>query len=239
MLIAAICDDDSLHLKWAEEMTAAAFNAAGQVYSMNLFSSAEELLQWMAADRKQPDLAVLDIEMDGENGISLAKKLNAAAPACRIIFLTSYVDYAPDVYEAEHIWFVVKSRAEEHFEAAVRKALASIAESETVKPGLLIREGGKSVLLTLENVLFLSKVGRKAQIMCVDGAHLAAKNPAELIPSGLKDHFVRCHQGYWVNIAQIAELDHEEFVLKGGSRIPISRTFREEAKRRFLDQYRI
>ena len=193
----------------------------------------------MAADRKQPDLAVLDIEMGGENGISLAKKLNAAAPACRIIFLTSYVDYASDAYEAEHIWFVVKSRAEEYFEAAVRKALTSIAEGEIVKPGLLIREGGKSVLLPLENVLFLSKVGRKAQIMCADGAHLAAKNPAELIPSGLKDHFVRCHQGYWVNIAQIAELDHEEFVLKGGSRIPISRTFREEAKRRFLDQYRI
>ena len=41
MLIAAICDDDSLHLKWAEEMTAAALNAAGQVYSIYLFSSSE------------------------------------------------------------------------------------------------------------------------------------------------------------------------------------------------------
>lgn len=239
MLITAICDDNALHLKRAEEMTVLALNEAGQVYSLQLFSSAEELLTWMEMEEKRPDLAVLDIEMDGEDGISLAKKLNEIAPACRIIFLTSYVDYAPDAYEAEHIWFVVKSRAKEHFERAVKKALSSLAERETARPGFLIREEGKSVLLPLDDILFISKVGRKSQIICLTGVHMASKNPADLIPAGLKDHFLRCHQGYLVNISQITELDHEEFILKNGSRIPISRTYRDDAKKRFFERYRL
>ncbi len=239
MLITAICDDNAQHLKRAEEMTMQALNDAQQPFALNTFASAEELLSWMDTEAMQPDLAVLDIEMGGEDGISLAKKLNQSAPACRIIFLTSYVDYAPDAYEAEHIWFVVKNRAEEHFNAAVKKALKSLAEKETARTGLLIREEGKSVLLPLEDILFISKVGRKTQIMCVDGPHYAAENPAGLIPDGLTENFLRCHQGYWVNFSQIHELDHEEFVLRDGTRVPISRGFRDEAKRRFFDRYRL
>ncbi len=239
MLITAICDDNAQHLKRAEEMTVKALNEAEKVFSLREFASAEELLGWMDREDARPDLAVLDIEMGGENGISLAKKLNALAPACRIIFLTNYVDYAPDAYEAEHIWFVVKSRAEEHFGAAIGKALRSLAEKETARPGLLIREGGKAVLLPLDTILYVTRVGRKAQVECLDGPHFAAESPARLIPARLAGHFLRCHQGYWVNVSQIAELDHEEFVLTNGARIPLSRGFRDEAKRRFFERYRL
>lgn len=239
MLTTAICDDNAIHLKKAREMTAAALTAASQSFILHEFSSAEELLAWMGSEDNQPDLAVLDIEMDGEDGISLAKKLNQLVPACRIIFLTSYVDYAPDVYAADHIWFVVKSRAAEHFDAAVCKALKSLEEQETASPGLLVREGGKTIFLELSDVLYISKVGRKALVKCISGEHLDRKNPASLIPVGLEHLFIRCHQGYWVNSSQIAELDHEEFVLKDGSRIPISRTYRDKAKRRFFERYRL
>ena len=239
MLTVAICDDNAAHLKKAEEMTAAALKGAEQSFVLREFSSAEELLTWTGSEEAFPDLAVLDIEMDGEDGISLAKKLNRLAPGCRIIFLTSYVDYAPDVYAAEHIWFVVKSRAQEHFDAAIRKALDSLQENEAALPGILVRENGRTVFLDLEDVLYISKIGRKAQVKCLSGEHLDRKNPASLIPAGLQNRFLRCHQGYWVNLSQIAELDHEEFVLKDGSRIPISRTFREEAKRRFFERYRL
>ena len=239
MLTVAICDDNAIHLKKAEEITDHALTAAQQLFRMYQFASAEDLLAWISSEEILPDLAVLDIEMGGEDGISLAKKLNLLAPGCRIIFLTSYVDYAPDAYEADHIWFVVKGRVQEHFDAAIRKALDSLKENETAIPGILVRENGRTVFLSLEEILYISKAGRKAQVKCLTGEHLDRKNPASLIPAGLQTHFIRCHQGYWVNISQISELDHEEFVLKDGSRIPISRTFREEAKRRFFERYRL
>ena len=48
--------------------------------------------------------------MDGMNGIELANELNSTLPECRIIYLTGYLDYAPDVYTTEHVWFVLKDR---------------------------------------------------------------------------------------------------------------------------------
>ncbi|MBQ9561944.1 MAG: response regulator transcription factor [Lachnospiraceae bacterium] len=239
MLTIAICDDNPLHLGDARARTERALRARGRKFRISAFSSAEEFLERMGNEDWQPDIAVLDIEMDGENGISLAQKLNERAPACRIIFLTGYVDYAPEVYVAEHIWFVVKSRVEEFFEAAVDKALASLDEKDAAVPGLLVRENGKRLVVPMEDILYIGKIGRKAQIHCVDRDYYDSRLPGALIPEALKEHFLRCHQGYWVNFRMIEEIDHEEFVLRGGVRVPIGRTFRDEARKTFFEQYHI
>jgi len=177
--------------------------------------------------------------MDGENGIQLAKKLNEKVPDCRIIFLTSYIDYAPEVYETQHVWFVVKNRADEFFEQAVHKALASIAEDSTAAPDIMIRENGRQILVPVRDILYIGKVGRKAQVHCADRDYYDTRRPAQLIPESLSGRFLRCHQGYWVNFQMINELDHEEFVLQGGDRIPISRTYRDAARKAFFEQYHL
>ena len=237
MIHIAICDDNPVHLRLAEEMTGEALQARSVSYSTRLFSSAEELLACISSEDFQPEISVLDIEMGGENGISLAKKLNHLLPGCRIIFLTSYLEYAPDAYEAEHIWFVVKARAKEHFGPAMDKALTSLAKSETAAPGLLIREDGKTVFLPLDEIIYVSRIDRKAFIHSTRGDHSDTRRPGLLIPAGLENAFLRCHQGYWLNRSWIRELDHEEFILKDGMRIPISRTYRDAARAAFFDMF--
>lgn len=235
-MIAAICDDNPLHLKKAESLTRDYTEAHRISCRIHRFSAPEALLAALEEDEMQPDLAVLDIEMPGEDGISLAKKMNRLVPGCRIIFLTSYIDYAPEAYEAEHIWFVVKNRTDEFFTPAMDKAMTSLAERETASPGLLVREEGRTVFLPLDSVIYLSKVGRKALIHCTDGDYTDTRRPSLLIPPALADHFLQCHQGYWVSLQRIRELDHETFVMDDGSRIPISRTFRSTARQVFFDR---
>ena len=140
---------------------------------------------------------------------------------------------------AEHIWFVVKSRADEFFESAIRKALASFKEEETAVPGLVVRENGKRILVPLDEILYVGKVGRKAQVRCFNRSYLDTRRPSLLIPDTLAESFLHCHQGYWVNFRMIEEMDHEEFVLRGGVRIPISRTFRQHAREVFFERYHI
>ena len=237
MLKIVICDDQEEHLRRAEALADRTFAAEGQQIRKHLFESAEELLSWMETENSAPDVAVLDIELEGEDGISLAKKLNALAPGCRIIFLTSYLDYAMDVYEAEHIWFVVKKQAEEYFPAAVKKALRSLAERETVVPALIVSENRRKTVIPIDRILYLSKMGRKGQVVCVDGEYLDRRGPAALIPAAYREHFLRCHEGYWVNVGMIAQLDRDCFVLKDGTRIPISRGFKAEARSRFFERF--
>jgi len=239
MLNTAVCDDNPIHLEKAAAMARRFLAKTGKQFKITRFDSAESMLDHMESNEWQPDIAVLDIEMDGENGISLARKLNEAAPACRIIFLTAYVDHAPEAYLAEHIWFVVKSRAEEFFEAAMEKAVTSIDEGNISIPVIIVRNNGKKTLVPIDTILYIGKVGRKAHVHCVDSDYYDTRRPALLIPENLEGNFIQCHQGYWVNSARIKEIDRNEFVLQGGERVPVSRTFRDDARKRFFDQMRI
>lgn len=239
MLKITVCDDNPVHLKIAETMVKSSLDSAGEAYAVQPFTEPGMLISEIEGNGYAPDIAVLDIEIGEEDGIVLAKRLNSLIPQCRIIFLTSYLNYAQDVYEAEHIWFVVKKDAEKYFDTAMKKALRSLQERESAVPGIIVREKGSSIFVPLDQILYISKVDRKAQVRCLNRDYYDTRRPAVLIPDALMTSFIRCHQGYWVNAAKIEELDHETFILTGGMQVPISRTFREEARRCFFDRYRI
>ena len=88
MINVAVCDDEPIHRRDAEKRVERILHAEGIAFRLLMFSSAEELLARTEVGEWQPEIAVLDIEMDGEDGISLARKLNEKIPACRIIFFT-------------------------------------------------------------------------------------------------------------------------------------------------------
>lgn len=237
MLTVVLCDDIELHLKQAEKQVSDILNRQDIPYELHLFHDAESLLTQIEFQEILPDIAILDIEMDGEDGISLAKKLNSIDEKCCVIFLTGYLKYAPDAYATEHIWFVFKNRSEEHLEPAVLKALDVYRHNQTASPGIVVRDNRNSKMIPVEEILYISKVGRKAQVRCVDGEYFDTRSPAALIPAEMSEYFLRCHQSYWVNFKMIRELDKEELVLKGGIRIPVSRSRREEVRKKFFERY--
>lgn len=59
--------------------------------------------------RENPaDIAFLDIEMYGLNGIELAKRFKEAAPAVKIIFSTGFPDYALDAFSVHANGYLLK-----------------------------------------------------------------------------------------------------------------------------------
>ena len=64
-------------------------------------------LKVLESDTKY-DIAFLDIEMPGINGIQLAKKLKAINPLIKIIFVTAYNDYALEAYRMHASGYVTK-----------------------------------------------------------------------------------------------------------------------------------
>ena len=54
------------------------------------------------------DIAFLDIEMPGINGIQLAKKLKAVHPLIKVIFVTAYHEYALEAYKVHASGYITK-----------------------------------------------------------------------------------------------------------------------------------
>ena len=229
MLHIAICDDEALHREHTALLTQKELSERAP--EIDCFDGAEALLQAMSAGDYTPDIAVLDIQMDGMDGIELAHRLNELAPECRIIFLTSYLSFAPDVYETRHAYFVLKNQISERIGAALHKALLTLPDDELC---LRFKSGGAARLLPVREVLYLERRLHKTRIATTSEEAFTQTAPQELVSALPEGLFIHCHQSFWVNREHISELAKGVFVLTDGERIPISRTYLKAAREAFL-----
>lgn len=92
------------------------------------FYTSKELLDYQDIPL---DAVFLDIELGRQNGIMIAKKLNRIRPNCRIIYMTNYLHYATEIYNTEHIWFVVKKQFRDKIGEIINRILHDL-ENKTV-----------------------------------------------------------------------------------------------------------
>jgi len=230
MLRIAICDDQPLHGEAASKAVADCLSRTEA--EIRVFDSPERLLDDIGQGGYCPQIAILDIRMDGLDGIELARRLNALSPACAIIFLTSFLEYATEVYDTEHVYFIVKSELKDRIGAAIEKAL----HTEPVKPLLLYFLVNSSVqAVPAADVLYVERCLRKTKLQMADDTLWTGSTPGSMLKGDAALCFIRCHQSYWVNFRHIRSMHTDSFVLYDGSRIPITRTYRAAAKERFFD----
>jgi two-component system response regulator DesR len=81
----------------------------------------DEVLE--AARRTQPDVALLDIEMPGLDGLAAAAALGREVPGCRVLILTTFgrPGYLRRAMEAGALGFVVKDAPAEELARAIRR----------------------------------------------------------------------------------------------------------------------
>jgi two-component system response regulator DesR len=79
-----------------------------------------------AALEAHPDVAVLDIEMPGLDGLSAAAKLRAVLPGCQVLIVTTFgrPGYLRRAMEAGARGFLVKDGPVEQLADAIRRVLA-------------------------------------------------------------------------------------------------------------------
>ncbi len=79
-----------------------------------------------AAKEHRPDVALLDIEMPGLDGLAAAAVLADQLPSCRVVMLTTFgrAGYLRRAMEAGAVGFVVKDAPAEVLAEAIRRVMA-------------------------------------------------------------------------------------------------------------------
>lgn len=97
-----LVDDEELQLIRLEK----------SVYSVlpeaKLFSFSNPIKAYEESQKTKMDLAFLDIEMPGLDGIRLAKKLKTVNPLINIVFVTAYDNYALEAYKIHASGYISK-----------------------------------------------------------------------------------------------------------------------------------
>jgi two-component system, NarL family, response regulator DesR len=128
-----------------------------------------------AAREHKPDVALLDIEMPGLDGLAAAAALHQEVPVCRVLILTTFgrPGYLRRAMESGALGFVVKDAPAEQLADAVRRvhngervvdpalAAATLAGGNSPLTGrerdVLVAARGGSTVADIAGMLFLSE----------------------------------------------------------------------------------
>jgi two-component system response regulator DesR len=85
----------------------------------------------------QPDVAMLDIEMPGADGLTAAAELRAKLPSCRVMILTTFgrPGYLRRAMESGAVGFLLKDAPAAQLAAAIRRVMAG---ERVVDPALAV-----------------------------------------------------------------------------------------------------
>ena len=120
-----------------------------------------------------PDVALLDIEMPGGDGLTAAAALKESLPSCRVIMLTTFgrAGYLRRAMESGAVGFLLKDAPASELARAIRRAIAG---ERVVDPGLAtaalseganpLTEREREVLSASANGATIEDVARKLHL---------------------------------------------------------------------------
>ena len=166
MVNCAICDDNKYFAEMAESLIRASFLETYSAVNLITYTNSEEFLR-AVRDGKTFDVIFLDIEMPGENGIEVAKKIKEKIPGCIIVFLTSHVEYAVEGYELEVFRFIPKSDIEIKIKRCVEDIISRIELQNDFS--YVIEKNNELERIRYKDIKYIKKDGKYACMSCTNG----------------------------------------------------------------------
>ena len=215
-----------------------------QINVVATFSSATEAERH--ARESAPQLMLLDIRMPELDGLELVASLAARGVKPYVIFVTAYQDRAVDAFSVGAVDYLLKPFDSERFARAIARAKSMIAAvreqaaaAAVAQPApapartrLLLSERGKVVVLALRDIEFVQAAAKHVKVYAGGRCYSFRQSLAELEERLDPASFVRVHRSTVVNVEHIAEMHplfhgDYELVLRRGTRLTLSRRFRE------------
>lgn len=196
---------------------------------LRAFDSAESFLSAMS-DISAIHGFFLDLYLPKMNGIDLAKIIRSKSAQVPIIFVSNSGYYLKEGYEVQAYRYLIKPVPQED----INHCLNYIAKHQMDHDHnvFCVRVQGEEKVFHLSDVIMISLDAHRVLIKTREGTYgtpLRTKF-AEFLKSLPNNHFIRCHQSFFVNPLYIRSFTMNSIVLDDKEIIPISRSFRKKAR---------
>lgn len=229
MIKITVCDDDPDVLDSIVRLIKKNY---GNAVTITVCSQAQRLVEeWKASGDNRADIVIMDIVFEQNNGIEAAKTLQQLSRDVKVIFLSGYLEYAADIFEADPFYFLVKPVKEKKLVDAIDRALEKISEED--KKCLLLQSRGEVVKVKIDDIWYVESSRRSLTIYEAGESSRVLMKLSDM-EKLLPEYFLRCHQSYLVNIDRIRKFTLDGIVLIDGRVIPVSRARYSETKDKFL-----
>jgi len=212
----AICDDSSIDVCSLVSMMEGA-------HVHRIFSTAEELLSELEDANARFELYLLDIFMEGMNGIELGKRIRELDDGALICYVSSSPDYYAEAFSIYAFQYLIKPVTEEAFQELLRRASEQLARDR--KQSVRLSSKGRTISIPYGRVLYIASMGHELSIHLKDGSVEKVRGRLDELADVLDGAvFARCHQSFLVNLYNVTALETNSFFC-GTEEIPISKRY--------------
>ena len=227
----AICDDHPQELKKMAAVMDRFSQETGQPVRHQLFSDPEELLT--AAKALRFSHYFLDVMMPSMDGITVAQEIRIFDQEAKIVFTTSFKEYAYQSYRVKASDYLLKPVREEQLLELLRQFHRQASADDDC---LSVQTGRGFFRVPFSQLSFLEVYQKKLYFHTKDQqVRTAAGAMAEYEQALMaRPEFVKIHRSYIVNLSQVSSLSAEGCLLFTGENLPISRLLFHQVRERYM-----
>lgn len=208
-----LCDDD-------EEIRSQLLKYLREFFQMNhlsqpeysVYSSGDDLLTCEKNMSDSPvDIAFLDVEMPGRNGIYTGALLKEKNPNAKIIIVTSYLDYLDEAMRFHVFRYLSKPIDKLRLFRNMKDALYQIS-IDTKPVSIITRE--KTVICSTDEIIMIENEDRKVWVHTLNETLESVENAKYWDMLLAYKSFFRPHRSYIINFKYLFTYSHDTIQLK-------------------------
>lgn len=184
--------------------------------------------------RYRPDVAFVDIDLNGEDGLNCARVLTELNPRLKVIFATAHSEYMANAFEIYAFDYLVKpfnmdrlvrtldrirgtvsesgmhstsGAPDDREESEQAGAPDRVSRSEHYRGKLLIKGKDQTYLLDVDEILFIERVEGSTNIVTEKEQYKTSISLSDMETKLDADRFMRCHKSYIVNLSKITRIE--------------------------------
>ncbi|MEG0269318.1 MAG: LytTR family DNA-binding domain-containing protein [Clostridia bacterium] len=211
-----ICDDHPVFTTELKQMLSAYFSDMDWPISCETYTSAHDVLD---LDLSMVHAAFLDIDMPVMNGLELASILRRQYPQLIIIFVTSYIEYAPAGYRVDAFRYLLKTNLEKDLPTILDELWQKLYFSQE---SVSLRSTNGTVFTPIKNIVYLEGTPSRHTLV-----HLLNPRNSLTCIGKLTEYeemllckgFLRIQRSFVVNMQHISRISGYQVVLRSGEQL--------------------
>lgn len=220
MIRILVADDDKVQLeqirvevcKWKDNSDVKAV--------IKTFSSGQDLINYCFMSDDVVDIVLLDMKMDGMDGLATGARIREKYSNCVIIYVTNYLEYAIDAFHVNAHRYIIKDKLHDELVEALNSAIVKFNETPTY---FAYKKHKQEFCLLCSNILYFESLRREIRIYTTGDSNISFYGKISDIADKVDNKiFRRCHQSYIVNMDYIQEVSKKEIKMKNGDIVPVS-----------------
>jgi DNA-binding LytR/AlgR family response regulator len=178
-----------------------------------------------------PDICFADVDMPRLSGMEFAGMVSIHT---RVIFTTSYPEYAVEAFEKNAFDYLLKPIGYERFLKAIMKIRKHMLETKGRDSGdgdfIFVRTDikGKVVKIVISEIIYIEAKQNYIRIVATGANYMTYLTMEEIEADLPKASFMRVHRSFIINTARIRSMEHGQVTLDHQSVIPLGRVYKDQ-----------